>query len=268
MSQQNYNDIPKNVFLLWFQGWINAPWLQTQVRKSWEINNPNWNIILLDDKNLKDYINDIDYIYDKSKKISYQAKSDIIRLSLLKNIGGVWADSTLLCMQPLDNWVNQAVEPSGFWMYHGHGAGMPKSIGPASWFIVSKKNNYVLKKWKEKCDKYWKNNNSTCNYFWMDGLFKNLHNKDKKFKNLWYNVPYLYCEEMGSCHTLAHYKMDKNNKQLKTIFANNPPYALKFWDFRKNKINHKKFLQSHGLYAIRLALKQEVVYPIPPPKKK
>ena len=169
-------------------------------------------------------------------------------------------------MQPLDNWVNQAVEPSGFWMYHGKGAGMPKSIGPASWFIVSKKNNYILQKWKEECDNYWKNNNSTCNYFWMDGLFKNLHNKDEKFKNLWYNVPYLWAGEKGSCHTLAHYKMDENNKQLKTIFANNPPYALKFWDFNKKKINHEKFLQSHGLYAIHLALKQEVVYPIPPKK--
>lgn len=257
MSQLNYNDLPKNVFLLWFQGWKNAPWLQTQVRKSWEINNPNWNIILLDDKNLKDYINDIDYIYDESKKISLQAKSDIIRLSLLKNIGGVWADSTLLCMQPLDNWVNQAVETSGFWMYHGHGAGMPKHIGPASWFIVSKKNNYVLQKWKEECDKYWKNNNSTSNYYWMDGLFKKLHNEDENFKNLWYNVPYLYCEEMGSCHTLAHYKVDGNNEQLKTIFANNPPYALKFWG------RSRPASQSHGLYAIHLALKQEVVYPIP-----
>ena len=76
-------------------------WLQQQVLESWRINNPQWNIELIDIFNLKNYVDDIDYIYDKSKIISLQAKSDIIRLSLLKNYGGVWSGSTLLCMQPL-----------------------------------------------------------------------------------------------------------------------------------------------------------------------
>ena len=83
----------KNIFLLWLQGWKNAPWLQQQVLNSWQINNPNWNLILLDFNNLSEYVNDINYIYDSLKEISPQAKSDIIRLSVLKNHGGVWADS-------------------------------------------------------------------------------------------------------------------------------------------------------------------------------
>ena len=128
----------KNIFLLWLQGWDKAPWLQMQVLDSWKINNNSWNIELIDQENLKEFITDIDYIYD-SKLITPQAKSDIIRLSLLKNYGGVWADSTLLCMQPLENWIFEAVEPSGIWMYHGHGAGLNSLIGPCSWFIASKK---------------------------------------------------------------------------------------------------------------------------------
>ena len=87
--------IPKNIFLLWLQGWDNAEWLNKQVAESWELNNPGWNIHYIDFKNLKDYVNDIDYIYDDTKNISPQAKSDIIRLSLLKNHGGVWADATM-----------------------------------------------------------------------------------------------------------------------------------------------------------------------------
>ena len=108
----------KNIFLLWLQGWDNAPWLQKQVAKSWEINNPDWIINYIDLDNLKDYIDDIDYIYDKSKEIRMPAKSDIIRLSLLKNHGGVWADSTLLCMQPLNHWVSQVTSTSNFWMHN------------------------------------------------------------------------------------------------------------------------------------------------------
>tara|TARA_B100000287_G_scaffold435410_1_gene503571 strand:- start:3094 stop:3900 length:807 start_codon:yes stop_codon:yes gene_type:complete len=261
IENTNINKLPKNIFLLWFQGWDNAPWLQRQVRKSWEINNPDWNVILLDDSNLRNYINDIDYIYDKSKHITYQAKSDIIRLSLVKNIGGVWADATMLCMQPLDNWVHEKVEPAGMWMYHGHGGGMPKEIGPASWFIVSKKENYVLKKWKEKCDEYWRNHGSAHNYFWMDGLFKELHDKDNEFRYLWSKAPYLYCEEKGSAHTLAGYNncggMDGSNDELKKIFTDSPPYALKFWNgwnSRFRNISSDDCINSNGYHAIQIAL--------------
>lgn len=250
------NKLPKNIFLLWFQGWNNAPLLQRQVRKSWEINNPNWNVILLNESNLRKYINDIDYIYDKSKKITYQAKSDIIRLSLLKNIGGVWADATMLCMQPLDNWVEKVVNHSGFWMYHGKGAKMPKDIGPASWFIVSKKQNYVLQKWKEKCDEYWTNHQTADNYCWMDNLFKDLHNIDYKFRDLWSKTPYLYCEDKGSAHTLAPYNrmgMGGSNEDLKKIFTDSPPYALKFWNNFNSIIKSKNYIHSNGYYAIQLA---------------
>ena len=136
--------LQKNIFLLWLQGWGNAEWLNKKVAESWEINNPEWKVHYIDLVNLKDYVNDIDYVYDTNKTISDQAKSDIIRLSLLKTHGGVWADATMLCMQPLDNWVHEANEPAGLWMYHGHGAGMSKDVGPASWFIVSNKNDYII----------------------------------------------------------------------------------------------------------------------------
>jgi len=92
----------KTIWLLWFQGWENAPYLQREVALSWENNNPGWKIQYLDMNNLNDFIKYIDYMYDTNKQISLQAKSDIVRLSLLKNHGGVWADSTMLCMQPLD----------------------------------------------------------------------------------------------------------------------------------------------------------------------
>lgn len=187
------NRINKTIWLLWFQGWDNAPYLQKRVAESWRINNPNWKIEYLDMDNLKKYITDIEYIYDENKIISYAAKSDIIRLSLLKNHGGVWADSTLLCMQPLDSWIETAIENSNFWMYHGNGAGMDIKYGPCSWFIISKKGSYIITKWKEACDKYWNENNNTENYYWMDELFKKLFESDITFKTAWNKVPYLSC---------------------------------------------------------------------------
>ena len=248
--------LEKNIFLLWLQGWEQAPWLQRQVAESWLINNPEWKIHFIDFENLKNYVNDIDYIYDNNKKISPQAKSDIIRLSLLKNHGGIWADSTMLCMQPLDHWIHDAIEPVGLWMYHGHGGGLPKEIGPASWFIVSKKNNYLINKWKEECDKYWINNNYTNNYFWLDSLFVNLFTYDEIFKQLWLKVPYLYCELDGQSHTLYHHKMNENTPYIKELFLKSPPYALKFWNYWNNifpDTNCDTCRISNGYFAIQMS---------------
>lgn len=250
------------IWLLWLQGWTTAPWLQKQVSESWQINNPDWKVIHLDADNLKDYISDIEYIYDKQKNITMQAISDIIRLSLLKNHGGVWADSTMLCMQPLNHWVYDAIKPSGIWMYHGHGAGLPKEIGPASWFIISEPSNPLIIKWKLECDKYWTRHNSTNNYFWMDTLFKELYQTDNTFKDLWNNVPYLYCETYGQSHTLAHHSMFKNNSYLKNLFLEKPPYALKFWNIWNNvypDIDIPDCQNSNGYCAIQLS-KRKYIY--------
>ena len=224
------SQLPKNIFLLWLQGWNSVPWLQKQVAESWEINNPDWKIHYIDFHNLKDYVQDIDYIYDTGKQITPQAKSDIIRLSLLKNHGGVWADSTMLCMQSLDNWANASTKPAGFWMYNGHGAGLAKEVDEASWFIVSLKDNYLITKWKEACDIYWNHNRAAHNYNWMDFLFRNLIENNKQCWELWTKVPYVYCELDGQAHTLAHHGMENNTPHIKALLTKLPPYALKFWN--------------------------------------
>lgn len=118
--------------------------MQRKVLESSTIDNPDWTIKLIDQNNLLYYVNYIDYIFNKNKKITFQAKSEIIRLSLLENYGGIWADSTLLCMQPLFNWFFDAASKSEIWMYHGQCAYLKSDSGPASWFIVSKKNGYLI----------------------------------------------------------------------------------------------------------------------------
>lgn len=250
----------KTIWLLWLQGWDNPPWLVKQVAESWEINNPNWNIEYVTLNNVSEYVNDIDYLYDKTKEIEPHHKADIIRLSLLKNHGGVWADATMLCMQPLEPWVEEAVKPAGLWMYHGRGGEMNKN-GPAIWFIVSEKNSYIIDKWKSACDKYWENRTKTDDYFWLDGLFGKLHKSDVKFRNQWAIVPYIYCDARGQAHAIGYgKKLVSNNRSLKKIFRETPPYALKLsWKKWRDKFPHladidsKECKNSNGYYAIEMS---------------
>ena len=64
----------------------------------------------------------------------------------------------------------------------------------------------------------------------MDCLFKKLIEKDKNFKFEWMKTPFIYCEKIGSSHTLAdyNYKMENNSVEIKEIIKNQPPYVLKF----------------------------------------
>jgi hypothetical protein len=250
--------LEKNIFLLWLQGWDKASWLNKQVAESWEINNPGWIVHYVDFNNLISYVDDIDYIYDEQKNITPQAKSDIIRLALLNKFGGIWADATLLCMQPLDDWVHDAVEEAGMWMYHGHGALLGRELGPASWFIVSKPNNYVISKWKEACDSFWvhKQHGNSYNYFWLDHLFRNLLDNDELFKTTWLKAPYLYCEIEGQSHTLCHYGMEKHTPHLQQLFKESPPYALKFWNSWNRlfpDVDSEECKKSNGYCAIQLS---------------
>jgi hypothetical protein len=242
--------IPKNIFLLWLQGWDNAKWLNKQVAESWELNNPGWTIHYIDFENLKHYVNDIDYIYDDTKNISPQAKSDIIRLSLLKNYGGVWADATMLCMRALDSWVEDVINYSGLWMYHG------RDNEPAVWFILSRKNGYMITKWKEVCDKYWNINDCAHCYCWLHDLFNKLVEEDKNYKKLWCRVPYIDCELDGKSHTLFHHGMENNTPHIKELFKTRPPLALKFWKSWNDifpDVTTEKCINSNGYYAIQMS---------------
>jgi len=260
--------LDKNIFLLWLQGWDQAPVLQQAVLDSWKFQNPTWTVHEITSANLRQYVSDIDYVFDN--KIQPQAKSDIIRLSLLKNHGGVWADATLMCMQPLDSWVNQAVEPAGLWMYHGHGAGMHPSIGPASWFIVSNQNGELISQWKEKCDVYWHNVLSQVSpnypYFWMDLLFRKLCETNQAFLDLWNTAPYLYADAKGQSHTLAQYKMEGRHSELQEMFKTKPPYVLKMWKGWSNQFPYFRTkptnicLATNGYVALQLATTQQTIY--------
>jgi hypothetical protein len=220
----------RTVWLVWLQGWDKAPWLIRQVARSWEVNNPGWTIRRLSWSNLQDYAPDVSYIFDPDKDISPQAVSDILRLALLNRHGGVWADATLLCMQPLDPWLEAAVRPAGLWMYHGHGGGMDGRFGPASWFIASEARSPIIARWKQACDDYWRHRRDTQDYFWLDGLFRTLFRTEPAFRDQWKRAPHLYAEAPGQAHAFARgRRMVSAEAGVKRMLEQRPPYVLKLW---------------------------------------
>ena len=240
--------LPKIIWILWFQGYVDAPYCVKEVIDSWSNHNPDWQIILLTEKNISDYVN-----LPIKNNATLQAKSDILRLKLLSTYGGVWADATLLCMKPLATWIYKMVKPVGFWMYHGRDNGK----GPCSWFIISSKYSPLIQKWNILCENYWLNREEAHDYFWMDILFEN-ERKDEtsEFYKLWKNVPFKNCEDIGSSHFLNGRVSNKLDKEVElNITRKKCPYVIKL--DKKLPEFQKELLNGH--YAIFISKSRDLI---------
>ena len=148
-----HKKVPKIVWFLWFQGLEQAPLLVKKCFESWINHNADWKIIFLCDDNLHQYI-DLDLSKEKLTKLNRTHLSDLVRLKLLSQYGGIWVDSTCFCTKPLDLWLNNYLH-SGFFAFYRPG----KDRLLSNWFLVSQVNHPIISKLYEKLVSYWKYNN-------------------------------------------------------------------------------------------------------------
>lgn len=207
----------KIIYILWFQGFDNAPEIVKMCVESWEKYNHDWNIILIDNNNINNYIRLDSYITDICiKNIEKCHLSDIIRSILLKFYGGVWVDATTFCNKPLNDWLPNYIN-EGFFAFDKPGPDRLLS----NWFIYSEKNNYIIDKWCNKTLEYYNINNKAHTYFIHHYIFFDLYNLDIIFKEIWDKVSKLsangigphYLQEKGMFNKLSiQTKLDINNK--------------------------------------------------------
>jgi len=103
---QNYEiidraTIPVEKYPIWVFWWQGVNGMPKVVRRCYDlINKNNENVTLLTIDNVREYINIPEIIFDKVKtgEISYTHFSDILRLTLLSDKGGMWIDAT--CFNP------------------------------------------------------------------------------------------------------------------------------------------------------------------------
>ena len=239
----------KTIWMVWFQGWNdNTPWLVNQVRKTWEVLNPDWKVCALSNDNLSEYV-DIDVFKNgKDKNMSFQAKSDIVRLCLLSKYGGIWADATLICMIPLNDWVFDYIEPTGFWSYSGWGRGR----GCCIWFIVSQKQSYIIQTWCKCLLDFWEKHymETNINYFLCDNIFGELLSIDSIFENEWNTTPYLFCEDRYQSFMFYGIDLYPGSDEGIKMLLKNPPFVMKFsnpFNLAKEKIDAENQIISNVL---------------------
>jgi hypothetical protein len=190
----------------------------------------------------------------KTHPMSPQAKSDMLRLLLLWHYGGVWADTTMLCCRPLDEWVDDYVvrqsAASGMWMYRGYDQGR----GGAVWLIASMRHSPLLRRWIVAMAHFWQEQRRTgASYVYnlLDDIFMRMMRSrtdcdgDKTDKSggdliaqrLWQHGtgPQIMCDHDGQAHCLygsltGDVRTDaRAHELLRAMQSNGELIAAKYW---------------------------------------
>jgi hypothetical protein len=137
-------------------------------------------------KNIGDYADLPGVIFDRldSGRLWRANFADILRLNLLKNHGGIWADATDYFTAPIPEWVD--AQP--FFMFHATECGSPYSF-IQNCFIKSDKDSLLLRAWYQMMIEYWTREDCRIDYFQHQLMFKGLVFGDDRANALYKKMP-------------------------------------------------------------------------------
>ncbi|VUD42576.1 hypothetical protein TDB9533_00720 [Thalassocella blandensis] len=176
--------IPKKIWMYWHQGEQNAPLLVKKCLASWRLKNPDWEIELLDADKAKALVDLGEF--DRRDDIGLQMLSDILRIKLLMAHGGVWADASLFCIKPLDEWLPNHVQ-NGFFAF----ACKRRDRVMTNWFLASTHDSEFLRAWGDSVLQYWLANSFRKPGFWTRQLqrkFMSLRKRHIISNEFWFSA--------------------------------------------------------------------------------
>jgi len=176
----------KTIWTCWLQGRDNAPPLVQSCLSSWERYNPGWDVRCLDATTVGRYVALEQYVDLNKQSLTAASLSDLLRILLLREFGGLWVDATLICNRRLDDWLPQFMG-EGFFAFAAPAPGRAL----ASWFLSADADHYLVSAWCRRAVAYWANRTATDDYFWFHRLFRELVEDDPQAAAAWARVPKL-----------------------------------------------------------------------------
>lgn len=232
----------EKIWVFWYQGIDKMPEIIKMCYMSICKHSNGHKVILLSKDNIDDYVKLPDYIYEKLNKgiISFTHFSDILRINLLYNHGGVWMDSSLFITSP----INTESYSNLFYSIKNKPL-VDSTISDYRWagfYLYSREQSPAFYFFKELFDAYWKENIFLIDYLLIDYSFEMLYLKNEQFRKTVNTTPY----SNPNLHLLVdvlNFPYDANFfnqfKQETNIFK--LTYRVKF----EKLVNDKKTLYGH-----------------------
>lgn len=165
--------VPRIIWILWFDGWDDAPELHKRCLASWQLYNPDWEVRPMCRQDLPALLGDFRQKYESLRQhmgCRPAAESDLLRLAVLALHGGVWVDATMLCRRPLSEWLPE-VCASGFFAFSPEEQGW---LLVMSSFVASAPAHVVTVAWLRAMIGHWTltaSERPALGYFWAHHLF-------------------------------------------------------------------------------------------------
>lgn len=156
------------IWVMWWQGEENAPELVKMCINSIRRNANDANVIIITEKNYKDYADIPDYIIEKHKKgiISFAQLSDIMRVFLIAKHGGLWLDSTIYVSQPIPS---KCFDSYLFSLHTSYKKTAFVQNDRIHCFVLGgTKNSPIFQYIREFLSAYWKDHDVIIDYYLLD----------------------------------------------------------------------------------------------------
>ena len=232
-----YDSRPSNrVWVCWLQGCQNAPALVKACCHSLESSLPDRELIFLTEENLSNYVRLPEYIMEKYRHgiISRAHYSDLIRVFLLCEYGGLWVDSTVLCTSP-DMADFLSTQPLFAFKQFDLSRADESPVVASNWLISAYPNHCIFTLTRDLLYAYWKKYSYLRDYF-IFHLFFAL--AVRRYPEMWEAVPAF---NNHSPHTMQF--------ELHTPYREERwKQILKMSDFHKLN-HHTKYETNHTIYG-------------------
>ena len=199
----------KVIWSCWFQKRDQAPELVRKCLQSWEDHNPGWEVRVLDAETVCRYVDLRSHIDLSRQTLIAASLSNIVRILLLHEYGGVWADATTLCNVPLDDWLPLAAN-TGFFAFARPGEDRLLS----SWFLAAEPGNPLVAKWAARTLRFWRGRERASEYHWFHYQFGLLCSIDKEAFRAWQRVPQISAAGPSSVFELAYEDFDAAKSRI------------------------------------------------------
>lgn len=159
------------IWVFWWQGEENAPDIVKACIKSIRKNANGHEVLVLSQHNYQNYVSLPEIVKKKHDEniIGHAFYSDMIRLALLSEYGGMWIDATVFISQPipeeifsLDFFTLKTYDPNNFWFSKSRWTG---------YFMSGKAGFPFFSFSKELLFQYWKKNDHAIDYLLADYIY-------------------------------------------------------------------------------------------------
>ena len=151
---------------------------------------PEKDIVFLSEDNISEYVKFPDYIQKKyeSGNIGFAHYSDLLRITLLCQYGGLWIDSTVLCTsKEMATYISEL--PLFVYKQVDLTRVDQQPLAASNWLISGFSNNKILLVTRDLLYAFWKDHKCVTDYF-IFHIFLKL--ATEKYEKLWEEVPSFY----------------------------------------------------------------------------